>query len=210
MEASLVWKKLLIEGKKITTTKEITALASEIDRDEKRSLYYLQEEGYIIRILRGIFYVRSIEERDRGGQDCSIYEMVAMALKVKGVNNWYLALETALKRNLMTHEYYYIDYVITDSYRTTKVISIAGQNFRFIKRGSKHFKEGIVRQKKIRYSDKEKTVLDIAYRDYLKSREPNQYLGSVREYLDRIDRNRARKYILIYPQEFRENVEELI
>jgi len=206
----LIWKKLIVEGKKIASTKEIMTLAREIDRNEKRSLYYLQEEGYIIRILRGIFYVRNIKEREHSGQDCSMYELVAMASKEKGVKNWYFALETALKLNLMTHEYFFIDYVITDSYRTTKVISINGQKFRFIKRGSKYFKEGIIREKKIRYSDIEKTVLDLAYKDYLRSRKPHYYLGSVREYQDRIERDRARKYLVAYPQKFRENVEGLI
>ena len=144
MNASLIWKKLLVDGKKIATTEDIASIAREIKRNEKRSLYYLQEEGYIVRILRGIFYVRSLEERDYRGQDYSIYELVAMALKKKGVRNWYFALETALKLNLMTHEYYFIDYVITDSYRTTKIISVAGQDFRFIKRSEKFFKAGLI------------------------------------------------------------------
>ena len=210
MNASLIWEKLLVDGKKIASTGEISAIAREIKKDEKRSLYYLQEEGYIVRVLRGIFYVRSLAERAHRGQDRSIYEMVAMALKEKGVKNWYFALETALKMNLMTHEYFFIDYVITDSYRTTKVISIAGYNFRFIRRGSRFFENGMVRNKMIRYSDKERTVLDIAYRDYLKSHKPDYYLGVLREYREIIALDKLRKHLSPFPRRFTEEVEMLL
>ena len=210
MEASAIWKKLLVDGKKITTTNEIHALSTEIGRDEKRSLYYLQEEGYIVRIFRGIFYVRNLEERARRSQECSIYKMVAMGLREKGVKNWYFALETALKLNLMTHEFFFLDYVITDSYRTTKIISIDGEKFRFIKRGKEHFKEGITEEKLIRYSDKEKTILDISYREYLRSRKLARHIEPIEEYRDMIDPVKTKRYLIMYPEEFRKILEELL
>jgi len=210
MKAPLIWEKLLVDGKMIATSKEIRSLAKDIGKDEWRSVKYLQSHGYIVRILKGIFYVKSVEERAKKTHDVSIYEMVGMALKEKGVKNWYYGLETALKLNMMTHEYYMIDYVITDSFRTTKVISIAGQNFRFIKRGGKHFKDSITRKKRIRYSTPEKTVLDIAYRDYLKHKKEALYLGAIEEYKNRIDKKIARSLLSPYPKRFRESVEDIL
>jgi len=119
MKTSLIWKRLLIVGKKIVGSSEIKSLARELGKNEERSLYYLQEEGYIVRIFRGIFYVKTMEERELGTFNNTIYEIVALALKEKGVENWYFGLENGLKINNMTHEYFTIDYVITDSYRTT-------------------------------------------------------------------------------------------
>jgi len=147
ISSSLIWKRLLIENKKIVTTCEIEQLAKKLDKDKKRSLYYLLEEGYITRILRGIFYVKSFEERQNATLNTSIYKLIAYALEKKGVKKWYFALETALKLNNMTHEYFTIDYVITDSFRTTKVIAVLKTRFQFFKRSEKYFHKGIIEKK---------------------------------------------------------------
>lgn len=209
MTASLIWRKLLVDGRKMATSREIQDLANELGRNPKRSLYYLQEEGYIVRILRGIFYIRGMEERDRGTQDRSMYELVGMALKVKGVRNWYLAHETALKLNLMTHEYFTTDHVITDSFRTTKAITITGYRFRFIRRSAVYFSSGILRKDNIFVSDRERTVLDLAYRDFLGSREPGRITGWIREYRDAVDLERLAGYLAIYPPAFGRMVEDV-
>lgn len=210
MKTSLIWKKLLVEGKKIVTSGDIHALANEIGRREERSLYYLQEEGYIVRILRGIFYVRSMEERGKGITGSSIYNLIALALKEKGVKNWYFALETSLKLNTMTHEYFMIDYVISDSYRTTKIIKIMDNGFKFIKRGIRHFETGIIKEKLIRYSDPEKTVLDLSYRGYLSTRKENIYLSPIIEYKDTLDLELMRTYLDSYPPRFRKRIRDRI
>ena len=210
MKASLAWERLLIEGRKIVTSGKLRELAKELSKDEEQLIDYLRRHGYIDRILRGYFYVKSLEERKRNTYENPLFNRVAMALKAKGVTNWYFALETALKLNLMTHEYFYIDYVITDSYRTTKVITIGGQNFHFIKRSLKHFKNGIIHKNRLRYSDPEKTVLDLAYRDYLKSKEKELYLASIMEFLESIDRNKIKSSLKPYPKKFREVVEAFL
>jgi len=210
MKASILWKKFLLENKKIVTSEYIRDLAEQISKDSNQVIDYLQRQDYITRILRGIFYVKSIEERVRSGFDHSIYEMVAMALKKKGVESWYFGLETALKMNEMTHEYFTVDYVLTDSFRTTKVIRIIDNQFKFIKRSKKYFKDGIVTKKRIRYSDVEKTVLDLAYQYYLKDNKTEFFLSPVREYKDRIDGGLMQKYVEAYPRMFRNGVEGLL
>ncbi len=69
--------------------------------------------------------------------------MISKALKIKGVKHWYFGLETALKINNMTHEYFTMNFVITDSYRTTKIINILDTKFQFLKWSQKHFTFGI-------------------------------------------------------------------
>ena len=43
------------------------------------------------------------------------FEIIKNGLIIKGVKKWYFGLETALKLNNMTNEYFTIDYVVNDS-----------------------------------------------------------------------------------------------
>ena len=106
-----------------------------------------------------------------------------------------------------SHEYFVVDYVLTDSYRTTKTIRIMGTAFRFIKRGDRHFRRGIVRKGPLRYSDPERTVLDLAYREYLRSKEPSVFMSPIEEHKDVIDMGRLGTLLEDYPPTFRRRVE---
>ena len=208
--ASLIWDKFIVDGRKIVTAEDIGKISVEISKDKDQVIDYLQHNGYIVRILKGIFYVRSIGERKWKTYEHTLYQMVAMALEVKGVRDWYFGLETALKFNAMTHEYFMIDYVLTDSYRTTKVIKIQGTDFRFVQRGKNHFDKGIRIENGIRYSLPEKTILDLAYRSYLNTKKKEMYLSPIREYWESVNLERLRECLDSYPPGFREGVEESI
>ena len=103
-----------------------------------------------------------------------------------------------------------IDYVLTDSYRTTKIIKILDTNFKFIRMGKNHFNKGIKREKGIRYSLPEKTILDLAYRSYLNTRKKEMYLSPIQEYISRLDLERLRDCLDFYPPRFRKCLEESI
>jgi predicted transcriptional regulator of viral defense system len=209
MKTSIIWERFLVEDRRMVTSREIGELAEEMSKDPDQVIDYLQSNDYIARVLRGIFYVKSREERGRGVLDRSLYEIVAMALEMKGIRRWYFGLETALKLNLMTHEFFVVDYVLTDSYRTTKTIRIMGTAFRFIKRGERHFRKGIVRRGLLRYSDPERTVLDLAYREYLRSKEPSLFMSPVVEHREVIDVDRMRELLEDYPPGFMRPMEGL-
>ena len=198
----LIWKKLIIEGRKIATSAEIRQMALDLGKGDERSLRYLQEHGYIYRILRGIFYIKSPEERERGFFTYSKYEMVSSAMKHKGIRNWYFGLETALRLNNMTHEYFTVDFVITDSFRTTKIINIIDTKFQFFKWSKKHFMFGIMKKNGLAYSDREKTVLDIAYRLYLSTCDPESVISPLRDYEYLLNRNILSSYLGFYPLQF--------
>lgn len=166
----------------------------------------MQEHGYIVRILRGIYYVRSPEERERNYFQWSIHEMVAEALMKKGVTDWYFGLETAMKLNGLTHEYYTVDYVITDSYWANKPIGILDTRYHFLKRSSNYFKFGIIKKKRIRYSDKEKTVLDIAYKVYRNGKGASFALAIITEYEIRLDMKKLMRYLKHYPKRFQKAI----
>jgi len=213
IQIPLIWKKLIVEGVKVVSSDHIRAIAKKIGKEDARSLRYLQEHGYIYRILRGTFYVKSPEEIERNYFKYSIYEMVSEALKLKGVKHWYFGLETALKMNRMTHEYFTVDYVITDSFRTTKTIEILGSKYLFIKWSMKNAPNDW-RVKRITdygssifYSNKEKTVLDISYKNYLDQKDGKIVLAPLIEFRDQLDQGKLMLYLPLYPPKYRGMVE---
>ncbi|MEW5936533.1 MAG: type IV toxin-antitoxin system AbiEi family antitoxin [Candidatus Thermoplasmatota archaeon] len=200
MKAPAIWMKLLIDGKRIVNSSEIRALAKSAGIDRAESIDYLQRHKYIARILRGIFYVRSADERERSFSERTTYELVAKALEMKGVKRWYFCLETALKLNGMTHEYFAVDSVATDSFRTTKVIDILGSKFRFHRWSADRLGFGVVRKEGFAYSDPEKTVLDLAYRAHRSGKgSPRAFID---EYAAHLDKEKLSKYLKRYPLRF--------
>ena len=202
MKMSILWRRLLVEGRSYTTSEDLASLAEDIGRDPEVCLRYLQQQGYIHRILRGIFYVASPNERERGALVPSVYQLVAKALEMKGVDKWYFGLDTALKVNGMTHEYFMIDYVITDSFKTTKVIRVLDRNFRFLQWSDWHFESGIIKQEGIRFSDLEKTVLDLAYRYYRREGPGREAFSPFVEFEGITDHVRMKEHLRAYPDRF--------
>mgnify|MGYP000178210645 CR=1 FL=1 len=211
MKTVLIWEKLQLNNQKIVTSDEIKEYARQLGRDELDVIRYLQRHAYIDRIFRGYFYVKSYDEHRRKSFDFPILDIIAMGLKAKGVKNWYFGLGTALKLNNMTHEYFTTDFVITDSYRTTKIIEIFGQRFQFIKWHGGHFNEDwIIKRKLTRYSNPQKTVLDLAYRRYIKARDENYIPGPIKEYENMLASHDLEKYLRIYPPLFCQIVEDYL
>lgn len=191
----------------MVTSKEVMQLADRLGKDGERSLAYLQEHGYIVRIARGVHYVRSADERERGFHEWSVYEMVAEALRMRNVKRWYFGLETALKLNGMTHEYFTVDSVVTDSAWTSKPTRVLDAKFHFFKWSPRHFGFGVVRKGRLAYSDPEKTVLDLAYRAHRGGKGSSKAI--IDEHIDRLDREKLSTYLKRYPMRFQNALGEL-
>lgn len=200
MKTPAIWRKFLFDGLKVVTSIEVKRLADRLGKDGERSLSYLREHGYLVRIARGIYYVRSADERERGFHEWSVYDMVAEALRMRGIRRWYFGLETALKLNGMTHEYFAVDSVITDRAWTSKPTGVLDAKFHFFKWGASHFGFGIVRKGRISYSDPEKTVLDLAYRAHRGKKGSPGVI--IEEHAARLDRQKLRRYLRHYPKRF--------
>ncbi len=162
MTLKLIVRKLELSDKKFITREELKEDCKKLSMDYYATIRYLTHYKYLVRILRGIFYVKSIEERKLNKVNINYFEAIKEALKIKGVKNWYFGLSTALKLNNLTHEYFTIDYVISDKLFRIKPFLILGYKIRFIKINPKLTKFGII-NKNIPYSDAEKTMLDYIY-----------------------------------------------
>jgi predicted transcriptional regulator of viral defense system len=163
MPMSLVLKLLHIEGKKFVTSKELEAYCRVARVRYETLIRYFETKRYLIRIFKGIFYVKSAEEIELGRINQSHLELVARGLELKKIRNWYFGLHTALKLNNMTHESFAIEQVISDSLFRAKPIKIADYNFKFVKLSKKLLGFGIENRNGLRISDREKTLLDFVY-----------------------------------------------
>jgi len=162
MTLKLIVEKLARDNKKFILADEIKGYCRRLSLNYLPTIKYLLRNKYIARVFRGIFYVYSIEERKLGKSEMNSFEIIKEALKIKGVKNWYFGLETGLKFNNLTHEYFTIDYVINDKLFRAKPITIMGRKIKFYKLSPKMFLFGIVK-KDVNYSDSEKTLLDLLY-----------------------------------------------
>lgn len=162
MTLKLIVEKLARDNRKFITSNEIKDYCRKLTLDYLPTIKYLIRNKYLARVFRGIFYIYSIEERKLGKSEMNSFEILKEALKIKGIENWYFGLETGLKLNNLTHEYFTIDYVINDKLFRAKPIIIIGRKVKFYKLSPKMFLFGIVK-KKINYSDSEKTLLDLLY-----------------------------------------------
>src|SRR3989344_7464038 len=162
MTLKLIVEKLARDNKKFIISNEIKDYCRRLSLDYLPTIKYLLRNKYIARIFRGIFYVYSIEERKLGKSEMNYFEILKEALKIKGVLSWYFGLETGLKFNNLTHEYFTIDYVLNDKLFRARPVTIMGRKVKFYKLSPKMFLFGILK-KKINYSDSEKTLLDLLY-----------------------------------------------
>ncbi|PIN91424.1 hypothetical protein COU57_00670 [Candidatus Pacearchaeota archaeon CG10_big_fil_rev_8_21_14_0_10_32_14] len=162
MTLKLIVEKLARDDKKFILGDEIKDYCRRLSLNYLPTIKYLLRNKYLARVFRGIFYIYSLEERKLGKSEMNSFVIIKEALKIKRVVNWYFGLETGLKFNNLTHEYFTIDYVINDTIYRAKPITIMGKKVKFYKVSPKMFLDGVVK-KDIHYSDREKTLLDLLY-----------------------------------------------
>jgi len=163
MTLKLLVKKLYFNKNKFISAGELRAYCRMLNLNYYTAIGYLLSNNYLIRLLRGIFYVMSIEERKFNKVNVNYMEAIAKSLGLKGIKNWYFGLETAVKLNKLTHEYFATDYVINDTLFRAKAIEILGHKIKFIKLKKSLFGFGVIRKNKINFSENEKTLLDFIY-----------------------------------------------
>lgn len=201
MKISTIVDKLRLEKKEFVTSEELKEYCKVFKIDHKSAIHYLTKMRYLVRIFRGIFYVKTLEEFKLGTtKKYNHLELVAKGLELKEVKNWYFGLHTALKLNNMTHEYFTIDEVISDTVFRAKPINIAGNKFRFVKLSPALLNFGIKKEKMYRYSDPEKTILDFIYLLTYEGMAAKRIVMDVADWAENISKDKIRKYSENYPK----------
>lgn len=187
-------------GGEVLTKGEIVSLvralrpAREVKNPENYVKYLSSRSKYLIRIFRGIYYVKDVEEVFYGTVK-DIHRVVAAGLERKGLN-WYYGLFTAMELGGYTHVHRPVIYVIND--RVHRKIWVAGVPVRFVKvKPSLMF--GFSGDPRI--SDPEKTVLDFLYLERygtIPAPSVRAALDEIRSYV-KLNRKRMREYAERYP-----------
>jgi predicted transcriptional regulator of viral defense system len=162
IKSSILLKRLRLDKKEFITSEELKRHCKTLTLNYEKTIKYYVSRGYLIRIFKGIFYVKSLDEVKLGKSKYNHLELVAKGLELKNVKNWYFGLYTALKFNNLTHESFTVDYVVNDKLLRSKPITIAGYKFKFVKLSTKLIEFGVIGDN-LKYSDAEKTILDFIY-----------------------------------------------
>ncbi|MFX1499818.1 MAG: hypothetical protein ACFFDH_02505, partial [Promethearchaeota archaeon] len=161
---------------------------------------YLVTRGYLLNILDNIYYVKTEEELNDNRRKYSILELVAKGLKIKNIKNWYFGLYTALELNNIDYEHENeLFYLINDQILKGKPIEILGKRFRFLTFKNALFDFGIIKNK-IKYSDHEKTILDLIYLWQYNHMNDNRILIEVSKLIKGVSEEKIVNYSKYYPE----------
>ena len=153
-----------MDKKEFVTAEELERYCKSLRMDYTAVVSYFVKRKYFVRILRGIFYVKSLEESKLGRSRYNHLELVARGMELKNVKRWYFGLHTALKLNNMTHETFAVEDVVNDKVFRANPITIAGYKFKFSRLSPSLLGFGTRKAGNgVRYSDPEKTLLDFIY-----------------------------------------------
>ena len=163
MTRNILLRKLRLERASFISAEDLKRYCVSLGADYDSSVNYLIARKHLVRIFKGIFYLRSLDEIELGSSRYNHLELLSKGMEMKGIKEWYFGMHTALKLNNMTHESFNLDDVMSASIFRAKPISMAGHRFKFYKVSKKILGFGVIEKSKIRYSDPEKTILDFAY-----------------------------------------------
>ncbi len=203
MTIKILVKKLHLDDKEFVTAEDMERYCNILKMNHRKAIRYLLKEKSLVRIFKGIFYIRSFDEIKLGRSKYSHLELVSKGLELKGVKNWYFGLYTGLKLNNLTHEHFAVDYVINDKIFRARPIEMAGYKFRFLKIKPALFGFGIVNDA-LKYSDSEKTVLDFIHVWRYNGIPEEKIIMDISEYSVRL----SKKKLLAYAENYSKSVME--
>jgi len=204
--------KLGLRTEKFITREELRFYCRKLHLDYLTAIGYLTANDYAVRILRGIFYIKSIEEKKLKKINLDYMEAIKEALGIKGIENWYFGLETAVKLNGLTHEYFTVDYVINDTISRPIPLEILRHKIKFIKISKNLFNFGIIKKKmpKIPYANIEKTVLDMVYLAKYRHFSDEEIKNKVLELASYCSKRKIREYAGHYPKTVKKLLGEIL
>lgn len=197
MSYPLLIRKLHLEKNKIIKDDVLREYCKLLEMDYNKVITYLINNKYLVRILRGIFYIKSADERKYDKCDMYYLDAIKEALKIKGVTHWYLGLESAIKRHNLTHEFFVITYIVNDTIFRAKTIKVMGHKIKFVKVKPKLCTFGINKEK-FPYSDIEKTLLDFIYLMKYKGFEDVLIKSKIIDYVEFASKDKLLSYANFY------------
>jgi len=175
----------------------IENVCKKFETDPKYFINYMASYGYLVRIVNEVYYVKTSDEFSLK-KSIDVHKIISLGLTELKVN-WYFGLNTALRMNGITHEYSDTVFVVNDKIYRNKEVRIAKSRVKFIKISPRLAQFGIVVEDGLRYSDLEKTLLDVIYLSKYRSIPEGRIALSVEEYTKNADHKKAHEYLKAYP-----------
>ncbi len=193
-------------GGKVITKEELREACERFGENFEYIVNYYISRGYLIRILRGVYYVKTLEEY-KFGKTPDPMTLIAKAMN-KLTLKWYFGLYTALRLNGTTYEYYSRIFLVTPVITRPRPVTILGERIQFIRLKEPLLGFGVVKRGEIQYSDLEKTLLDFIYlKRYNKRLNAN---AVVREYIAKAQKAKLVEYSKAYPKSVQREVEAIV
>jgi len=185
-------------GGRVANKEEVERVCDKFGVDSGRTINYMINYGFFMRILRGLYYVKTIEEF-KLKKALDAYRLISLGMEKLKVD-WYFGLYTSLRLNGLTHEFFDTIFVVNDGIFRPKEIGISGEKVKFIKLKSKLFGFGIVDKNGIKFSDPEKTILDLIYVFRYRNVAEERIISTVEDYSRKLERKKLREYLKFYPK----------
>jgi len=187
------------EKREFVSHEELKTYCKDLYFNYKIMSNYLVSRGYLLKIFDNIYYVKTDDELKQKKVKYSILELVGKGIEHWHNSSWYYGLYTALYLNNIKYEHkdkFY--YLISDRIISSRPRNILGKKFRFIQFKSVFLSFGII-NKSIRYSNPEKTILDLIYMwDYSKITE-DKIVIELSKLLNGISEEKILEYSQHYP-----------
>ena len=192
-------------GGKVTTRNEINEACRKFRVNPKNTINYMIYYGFFIRILRGLYYVKSVDEF-KLGKAVDAYKSVSLGMDKLKID-WYFGLYTSLRLNGLTHEFFETIFVLNSSIFRPKEIKIAGEKVKFIKLKGRLFGFGILERNGIKFSNPEKTVLDFIYIFRYRGVGEERIISIIEDYGKGLEKKKLKAYLKFYPKSVSKVVE---
>jgi len=185
-------------GGKVATREEIEKACTRFSAHAAATINFMISYGYFLRILRGLYYVKTMEEF-KLKKSVKVYEILSLGIEKLKVN-WYFGLYTGLVLNGLTHEYFDTIFILNDRIFRPKEIKVGGKKVKFLKLKGRLFGFGIMNKDRMKFSDVEKTLLDIIYVSKYNSVPEERIASTVEEYGKNAKAQKIKAYLKFYPK----------
>jgi len=185
-------------GGKVVNREEMERACRRFGADASSTINFMISYSYLVRILRGLYYVKTIEEF-RLKKSLNIYNILSLGMEKLGIK-WYFGLYTGLKLSGLTHEYFDTVFILNESIFRPKEIKVMEEKVKFIKLRSKLFGFGIIIEGNIKFSDVEKTLLDFIYVSNYRSVLEERIILIIGEYSKTAKASKIKTYLKFYPK----------
>ncbi len=185
-------------GGKVATRSEINEVCRKFGANPVNTINHMIHYGFFVRILRGLYYVKNIEEFELG-KAIGVYKAISLGMDKLKIE-WYFGLYTSLRLNGLTHEFYETTFVLNNEIFRPKEIRIAGSKVKFIKLKDSLFGFGIVERDGVKFSDPEKTVLDFIYIFRYRGVGEERIISVIEDYAKGLEKRKLKEYLKFYPK----------